>query len=216
MDRFAAHRIGESSVMRPGIIAILSTSLLLMPGLAAAQSAPSAQDILNALKPRREAIGPGRGIRPAAEPAGGPVAAAGFTPAGVPAPPVAANAGQADLPADRPSIDLTVQFAFGSADLTPEAVQVLDELGKALTHPDLAESHFRIEGHTDTVGTRPFNQTLSERRASSVVEYLARHFGVPAARLRPVGMGEDGLLVPTPAQTPEARNRRVHVVNLDG
>ena len=93
---------------------------------------------------------------------------------------------------------------------------MLDELGKALTHPDLAGSRFRIEGHTDTVGTRPYNQALSERRAGAVVEYLSRHFGVQPARLQAIGMGEDGLLVATPDQTPEPRNRRVHVVNLDG
>jgi outer membrane protein OmpA-like peptidoglycan-associated protein len=46
-----------------------------------------------------------------------------------------------------------------------------------------------------------------------VVDYLAGRFQVDRARLQPVGMGEDGLLVPTPDQTPEPRNRRVLVVN---
>ena len=189
--------------------------LLFAPGLAAAQSNPSAQDILNALKPRQEAIGAVRGLRPASAPAPAvdsrpePAAAvAGSTR-------VATAAAPADT-AGQPAIDLTVQFAFGSADLTPAAARALDELGKALTDPDLAGSRIRIEGHTDTVGTRPYNQTLSERRADTVVEYLNERFHVPADRLQAVGVGEDGLLVPTPDQTQEPRNRRVHVVNLDG
>jgi len=197
--------------MRSGRIVL--ALLLLAPGLAAAQSGPSAQDILNALKPRQEAIGPGRGLRPASAPA--PATAGDTRPtAAPPAAPVVTAAVQAD--AAQPSIDLTVQFAFGSADLTADAARVLDELGKALTAPELTGSRIRIEGHTDTVGTRPYNQTLSERRADAVVDYLNQRFQVPPARLQAVGVGEEGLLVPTPDQTPEPRNRRVHVVNLDG
>jgi outer membrane protein OmpA-like peptidoglycan-associated protein len=63
------------------------------------------------------------------------------------------------------------------------------------------------------VGNRDANKALSDRRAASVVDYLAGRFQVDRARLQPVGMGEDGLLVPTPDQTPEPRNRRVLVVN---
>ena len=73
---------------------------------------------------------------------------------------------------------------------------------------------FLIEGHTDTVGDRAANQSLSERRAAAVVGYLVTKFHIPAERLSAKGLGEDALLVPTPDQTPERRNRRVHVVNL--
>ena len=104
-------------------------------------------------------------------------------------------------------------FATGSAELTPQAIQTLNDLGRALTDPTLAAYRFRIEGHTDTVGNRDANKALSDRRAASVVDYLAGRFQVDRARLQPVGMGEDGLLVPTPDQTPEPRNRRVLVVN---
>jgi OOP family OmpA-OmpF porin len=46
------------------------------------------------------------------------------------------------------------------------------------------------------------------------VTYITGHFGVDASRLQAVGKGEEDLAVPTPAQTPEPRNRRVLVVNL--
>jgi outer membrane protein OmpA-like peptidoglycan-associated protein len=110
-------------------------------------------------------------------------------------------------------VSLNVLFATGSADLTPEAIQTLNDLGRALTDPALAAYKFRIEGHTDTVGSRDYNKALSEARAATVAQYLAGKFQVDRSRLQPVGMGQDGLLIPTPDQTPEQRNRRVLVVN---
>jgi len=115
---------------------------------------------------------------------------------------------------EAPSVNLTVQFPNGSAQLTPAAMHTLDELGRALSSATLASYKFRIEGHTDTVGSAELNKSLSEQRAEAVVSYLASKFNIDKARLTPVGMGEDGLLVPTPANTPEPRNRRVQVVNL--
>ncbi len=107
-----------------------------------------------------------------------------------------------------------MNFATGSAELTPDAIRTLDELGRALASKDLAGYRFRIEGHTDTVGTRDHNQSLSERRAEAVVDYVAKKYGLDPSRLQAVGMGENGLLVATPPQTPEPRNRRVQVINL--
>jgi outer membrane protein OmpA-like peptidoglycan-associated protein len=115
-----------------------------------------------------------------------------------------------------PEVSLNVLFATGSADLTPEAIQTLNDLGRALTDPALVAYKFRIEGHTDTVGNRDYNKALSDARATTVAEYLAGKFQVDRSRLQPVGMGQDGLLVPTPDQTPEQRNRRVLVVNAGG
>jgi len=91
---------------------------------------------------------------------------------------------------------------------------MLDNLGKALSDPTLVDYRFRIEGHTDTVGTRPYNKALSDRRAATVVDYLVNNFRVDRGRVQAVGMGEDDLLIPTPDQTPEPRNRRVLVVNI--
>jgi OOP family OmpA-OmpF porin len=113
-----------------------------------------------------------------------------------------------------PSISMSVEFATGSAELAPAAVQTLDVLGSALSSEQLAGYRFRIEGHTDTVGSRDANQALSARRATRVVEYLATKFRIDRKRLEPVGKGQDGLLVATPDQTPEPRNRRVQVVNI--
>lgn len=191
------------------------TSVALLAPAAFPQSNPSADQIIKALKPNSQSLmGGTRGIRPleAAPPA--PPRSVENAAA---APPIShAHAKPAARPATAraPAIDLNVQFATGSANLTPQAEATLDQLGKALSSPELANYRFEIVGHTDTVGSRAMNQTLSEHRAETVASYIEQHFGVAADRLRPSGVGESQPLVPTPPQTPEVRNRRVEVVNI--
>jgi outer membrane protein OmpA-like peptidoglycan-associated protein len=111
---------------------------------------------------------------------------------------------------------LALPFQSGSAALTAEAEKMLEALAQALNAPELARYRFKIEGHTDTAGEAPANLALSERRAAAVREHLVSRFGVPAARLVAVGLGEAQLLVQTPNATAEPRNRRVQIVNLGG
>jgi outer membrane protein OmpA-like peptidoglycan-associated protein len=189
------------------------------PMVAFAQSTPSSDQILNSLTPGVGHGGGTRGLRP-----GAPMTAPATPDAGAPAPRASGNsrvgsnrpapAAPTTAAASNPSANLTVDFATGSAELTPRATRVLDNLGTALTNNTLAGAHFRIEGHTDTVGTPDANKALSERRAQAVVSYLVTHFKIDPSRLEAVGMGEDGLLVQTGAQVAEPRNRRVLVVNL--
>jgi outer membrane protein OmpA-like peptidoglycan-associated protein len=200
------------------LIAPLLVAPLVVCNLPAAAQNPSADQIINSLRPSGNlATGGTRGIRLAP---GGNTAAQPQTAPTSPAPqpsvaaskPVAAPTAAATTAP--PAVNLTVNFATDSAVLTPEAMRTLDELGRALASQDLAGYRFRIEGHTDTVGSREYNRVLSERRAEAVVDYVARKFGVDPGRLEAVGMGEDGLLVATPQQTPEPRNRRVQVINV--
>jgi OOP family OmpA-OmpF porin len=190
---------------------------LMVGGLSAsafAQNSPSADQIINSLKPSGNLVQGGtRGIRLAAP--SGDAATQPAAPSQTQQPRMAASK-PVTVPATPPAgpaVNLTVQFATGSADLTPDATQTLDELGRALASKDLAAYRFRIEGHTDTVGSREYNRALSERRAEAVVNYVAKKFGVDPSRLEAVGMGEEGLLVATPPQTAEPRNRRVQVIN---
>jgi len=177
-------------VVAVGFVAAMS----LVPVSGWAQGNPSATQILKSLTPTGTS-GTTRGIRV------GP-AAGGAT---------GAPASQAEA---APAVSLTVQFATGSADLTPAATRVLDNLGKAISDKTLSVYHFRVEGHTDTVGTDEFNKDLSERRAEAVVSYLVTNYHLDASRLQAVGLGKEGLLVSTPDQTNEPRNRRVQVVNI--
>ena len=113
-----------------------------------------------------------------------------------------------------PSINLTVNFLSGSSDLTAEAMQQLDQLGQALASDALAQSRFRVEGHTDTVGPRDYNRALSKKRAEAVIAYIGLKHPAAAGSLQAAGMGSDHMLVMTPDQTNEPRNRRVQVINL--
>jgi outer membrane protein OmpA-like peptidoglycan-associated protein len=115
-------------------------------------------------------------------------------------------------PATARSVDVTVNFASGSAALTPDAMHTLDAIGKALSDNRLAQYRFDIEGHTDTVGTKDYNKALSMNRAEAVVTYIETKYGIAASRLQAIGKGSDDLLVATPDQTPEPRNRRVRLV----
>lgn len=212
--------------------AVIAGGAIVLSPSAIAQGNPSADQIIKSLMPSGS-LGTGtRGIRPAAPQAPASTStqpAAASAPVAMPAPtaapaavqPAAASApvrpaAPAPAPAASagPSINLTVNFATGSADLTPDAMRTLDELGRALSSPALAAYRFRIEGHTDTVGSKDFNLNLSQQRAARVAEYLERKFGVTGTRLEAVGRGPLAPLVPTPDQTAEPRNRRVQVINL--
>ncbi len=198
--------------MRRFIAPIVAIPLLVGGLPASAQNSLSADQIINSLKPTGNAVsGSTRGIRLAAPPSG--VTAAPITQAATGQPHVAPRAPAAPVAAAQ-SANLTVNFASGSTDLTPQAIRQLDELGRALSSAQLADYKFRIEGHTDTVGTPESNRALSERRAQAVVAYISSKYGIAATRLEAVGMGEGNLAVPTGAQVAEPRNRRVQIINL--
>jgi OmpA-OmpF porin, OOP family len=201
--------------------ASIVVALLVLSGLPAfAQGSPSADQIINSLKPSGNLVmGGTRGIRLVAPTGDASASQAAPSPAQQPrvasSKPMAVSvATAAPTAAAGPAVNLTVNFANGSAELTPDAIRTLDELGRALASKNLASYRFRIEGHTDTVGSRDYNRSLSERRAEAVVAYVAKKFGVDPSRLQAVGMGDEGLLIPTPPQTAEPRNRRVQVINL--
>jgi len=214
---------------RSGLALAVLLGSVALPGMVAAQSNPNSQQIIDALRPGGNLLGgPTRGIRPVApaapvdtapQPAAAPAATAPVMPQQTaPArptqptlPPVAVVRPVAPA---APSVNLSVNFASGSAELTPQAIRALDELGRALASQDLAGFRFRVEGHTDTVGNAALNQSLSERRAAAVVQYLVTKHGISAARLQAIGLGESQPVVPTGPQVNEPRNRRVQVVNI--
>ena len=114
--------------------------------------------------------------------------------------------------AGSPSVTLrTITFQFGSAQLRPESIETLRNLGNALNQQLKDEKAFVIEGHTDRTGARAYNDELSKRRAEAVKEYLVKDLGVSADRLETVGKGFSEPA--NPRQPYAAENRRVVVVN---
>jgi outer membrane protein OmpA-like peptidoglycan-associated protein len=119
----------------------------------------------------------------------------------------------AELAATKPKIDLEIQFDYNSADISKTSMSAVQELGKALSNPGLKGSTFVVAGHTDAVGTESYNQDLSERRADTIKKYLSEKYGIAGSNLVTVGYGESKPKDPSAPMDPA--NRRVQVVNMD-
>lgn len=99
-----------------------------------------------------------------------------------------------------------VNFAFDSSDLTSTAKANLDKLAEVLkNNPD---TNINIYGHTDSKGTDAYNQSLSERRAAAVRNYLSAA-GVGSARMITMGVGEKEPIATNDTDAGRAQNRRV-------
>lgn len=125
---------------------------------------------------------------------------------------VADNSAQLAQPTVRPSLSLLIQFDFNSARVRPESQQALANLSVALQSPELRNSTFALEGHTDAKGSADYNVRLSALRAQAVRDYLMGR-GVEQGRLQASGKGASELANVDQPFAPE--NRRVRIVNLD-
>ena len=103
----------------------------------------------------------------------------------------------------------TVFFEFDKAAISSDADRVLVQAAE--TAKAGVFTRIRATGHTDTVGIARYNMALSIRRANAVRDVLVRE-GIPATQIVVVGRGETQLLVPTPDNINEPRNRRVEIV----
>ena len=168
------------------LIALCAAAALAAAGSPSlAQDVPSSESIIKKLEPqpRTRSLRPHRGVKVDEGP-------------------------NSDAP---PSVNLYISFEFNSDKLGTDAQIVLRNLGTALKDQRLAKYRFLIAGHTDAVGDAAYNQTLSERRAKAVQDYLVFYFGIDAARLKAVGYGKTRLL--DAANPNSGINRRVQIVN---
>ena len=102
-----------------------------------------------------------------------------------------------------------VFFDFDKSDLTAEAQRIITAASEDFKKGGYVR--LVITGHTDTVGTDSYNQKLSERRANAVRIELQK-LGVDPKAIMAIGVGKNGLLVPTADQIREAQNRRAEIV----
>lgn len=106
-----------------------------------------------------------------------------------------------------------VLFDFGKSDIRPEAAATLKKLAEVLTSAKVPAAH--VYGHTDSIGDDASNQTLSEERATAVVNELKKD-GVTAT-LDSQGFGESKPVAPNTnsdgSDNPAGRqaNRRVEI-----
>ena len=103
-----------------------------------------------------------------------------------------------------------VFFDFNKSNLTAEAMQVVQQ---AVTTAKAGRNvRIVVTGHTDTVGSRAYNQGLSERRAQTVKDEMVRE-GLSANDISTVGRNFSEPLVPTGPGVREPQNRRA-VIDL--
>jgi len=101
-----------------------------------------------------------------------------------------------------------VTFDVASSTLKPEFRATLDKVAQSLIQ--YPNSLVDVYGHTDSTGSDAYNQTLSESRARTVMNYLISR-GVPAARLRSQGFGETMPVADNTSEAGRMKNRRVEI-----
>jgi outer membrane protein OmpA-like peptidoglycan-associated protein len=105
-------------------------------------------------------------------------------------------------------VSFTLYFLEGKDEFTPESNQVIQTLLAELARRPAPE--VVVIGHTDRVGSVPYNDALSLRRAERARAELAKA-GIPLERIQIAGRGEREPLVPTEDEVAEPRNRRVEI-----
>ena len=101
-----------------------------------------------------------------------------------------------------------ITFKTASADLNADFFRVLDGVGIVVEEYD--KTLIVINGHTDSVGSDENNQALSERRASSVGQYLLGK-GINGQRVLTAGFGESRPVASNDSEAGRSQNRRVEV-----
>ncbi len=109
----------------------------------------------------------------------------------------------------RPVVETAVHFGFDQANLTAKAKEALDQLAAEI--PNTRHYIISVEGGADSTGDSSYNYQLSERRAASVIQYLASEHSIPAHKIYVIGLGEDKTVASNASRDGRAKNRRVEV-----
>jgi len=115
----------------------------------------------------------------------------------------------ANLDNYRPVAETSVKFGFNKDGLTPKSIEALDQLAGSIS--STKGYIITLEGGTDSVGSTDYNYDLSQRRANSVIQYLASKYNVPAHKIYVIGLGKDKPLESNKTKSGRAGNRRVDV-----
>jgi outer membrane protein OmpA-like peptidoglycan-associated protein len=115
----------------------------------------------------------------------------------------------ANLDNYRPVAETSVLFGFDKDALTKADKEALDKLAAEI--PNAKGYVIAVEGGTDSVGTSEYNYDLSQRRANSVIQYLASQHNVPAHKIYLIGLGKDKPVESNKTVDGRRKNRRVDI-----
>ena len=105
--------------------------------------------------------------------------------------------------------DTAVLFGFDKDNLTKQAKEELDQLATSVS--STKGYIITVEGATDSVGSSDYNYDLSQRRANSVIQYLASEKSIPAHKIYIIGLGKDKPVDSNKTAEGRKKNRRVEV-----
>jgi outer membrane protein OmpA-like peptidoglycan-associated protein len=97
----------------------------------------------------------------------------------------------------------------------PEAERQLTEIGDAVNTPEMKDSTFVVEGHTDNRGGEERNMKLSRDRSEAVRNYLIDRFKVDPSRIKTQGFGYSRPRFPNDSSVNMLKNRRVELLFVE-
>ncbi|MCB0508828.1 MAG: OmpA family protein [Bacteroidetes bacterium] len=103
-----------------------------------------------------------------------------------------------------------ILFASNSTTIEKSSFHILNEIGSVMQ--DNPQTMFLIVGHTDSDGSTSTNQSLSEKRAAAVRQYLLANFKIKSNNLRTIGKGESDPVASNNTAEGKAQNRRVEFI----
>jgi peptidoglycan-associated lipoprotein len=99
-------------------------------------------------------------------------------------------------------------FQFGEAALPDSAKEKIDAMVQQLKQ-DPKNVYFEIEGHTDNVGDKSYNDKLGLERAAAVQHYLYDQYQIPLHKMNVISYGEEKPIASNKTRDGRAQNRRV-------
>jgi outer membrane protein OmpA-like peptidoglycan-associated protein len=102
-----------------------------------------------------------------------------------------------------------IHFDFNKANIKKEYIPLLKEVAKVLKeNPNI---NLRIEGYTDDIGTKEYNQKLALKRAMAVKDFLVKE-GINPERIQVVGFGKERYIAENTTPIGRLTNRRAEFI----
>jgi len=108
-------------------------------------------------------------------------------------------------------MQVDVNFQTGSAKVRKSDYVKLNNLANTLQKDGASEYFFKIDGHTDSIGSDTTNNALSIKRANSVVDYLVNKHSIDRVRLDANGYGSKYPIASNDTDNGRYKNRRVEI-----
>jgi OOP family OmpA-OmpF porin len=140
--------------------------------------------------------------QPIVEPAPAPAPAPAPEPAPVPPPPAPVK--------EKVTISLNVEFDTNKAIVKDKYYDDIKRVADFMK--EFPDTTCEIGGHTDNIASAAYNQTLSEKRANSVRQYIIDKFGIDGSRLTAAGYGLTKPIASNDTAEGRQQNRRVDAV----